>query len=88
MEEAERVKVRALAKRKQQVVRPETLQLAGWILLLSTLEAEHWPAEEVFWLYRNRWQIELLIKQMTECLLLVRLRSHHPETVRATLLAA
>lgn len=67
---------------------PETLQLAGWILLLSTLEAEHWPAEKLFWLYRNRWQIELLIKQMKQFLSRVRLRSSHPETVRATLLAA
>ncbi len=36
----------------------------------------------------NRWQIELLIKQMKQFLLLVRLRSRHPATVRATLLAA
>jgi hypothetical protein len=89
-EEAEkaRERVRARAKRKKQVVRPETLQLAGWVLLLSTLDARDFPAAEVFWLYRNRWQIELLIKQMKQFLLLVRLRSHHPDTVRATLLAA
>lgn len=31
-----RERVEARAKRKQQVVRPETLQLAGWVLLLST----------------------------------------------------
>jgi hypothetical protein len=86
--EKARERVRARAKRKQQAVRPETLQLAGWVLLLSTLEAELWPAEELFWLYRNRWQIELLIKQMKQFLLLVRLRSSHLETVRATLLAA
>jgi len=39
-------------------------------------------------LYRSRWQIELLIKQLKQFLLLVRLRSHHPETVRATVLVA
>ncbi len=89
-EEAEKARERvyARAKRKKQVVRPETLQLAGWVLLLSTLDARDFPAAEVFWLYRNRWQIELLIKQMKQFLLLVRLRSHHPDTVRATLLAA
>jgi hypothetical protein len=89
-EEAEKARQRVLAraKRKKQVVRPETLQLAGWILLLSTLDAHDFCAEELFWLYRNRWQIELLIKQMKQFLLLVRLRSRHPETVRATVLAA
>lgn len=89
-EEAKKAQERVLAraKRKQQVVRPETLQLAGWVLLLSTLDAKSWSAEELFWLYRNRRQIELLIKQLKQFLLLVRLRSSHPETVRATLLAA
>jgi virulence-associated protein VagC len=82
-----RERVEARAKRKQQIVRPETLQLAGWVLLLSTLDAHHFSAEELFWLYRSRWQIELLIKELKQFLLLVRLRSSHPETVRAMLLA-
>jgi hypothetical protein len=88
-EEAEkaRERIKARAKRKQQVVRPQTLQMAGWILLLSTLDARVFCAEELFWLYRNRWQIELLIKELKQFLLLIRLRSHHAETVRATLLA-
>lgn len=83
-----RERVEARAKRKKQVVRPETLQLAGWVLLLSTLDARTFAAEELFWLYRNRWQIELLIKQLKQFLLLVRLRSSHPDTVRSTVLAA
>jgi hypothetical protein len=89
-EEAQKARERVLAraKRKQQVVRPETLQLAGWVPLLSTLDARNFAAEELFWLYRSRWQIELLIKQLKQFLLLVRLRSSHPDTVRATVLAA
>ncbi len=79
-----RERVEARAKRTQQVVRPETLQLAGWVLLLSTLDGRRFAAEELFWLYRSRWQIELLIKQLKQFLLLVRLRSSHPDTVRAT----
>src|SRR6266702_4298142 len=58
------------------------------VLPLSTLDVRHFGAEELFWLYRSRWQIELLIKQLKQFLLLVRLRSHHPDTVRATVLAA
>lgn len=89
-EAAERARGRVLAraKRKQQVVRPETLFLAGWVMLVSTLAADDWSAKELFWLYRHRWQVELLIKQMKQFLLLVQLRSHHPETVRAAVLAA
>ena len=86
--EQARERVYARAKRKKQVVRPETLLLAGWVLLLSTLNAHDFAAEELFWLYRSRWQIELLIKQLKQFLLLVRLRSSHPETVRTTVLAA
>ncbi len=85
--EKARDRVKARAKRKQQVLRPETLLLAGWVLLLSTLDARVFGAEELFWLYRNRWQIELLIKELKQFLLLIRLRSSHAETVRATLLA-
>lgn len=58
------------------------------MLLLSTLDAASWSADELFWLYRNRWQIELLIKQLKQFLLLVQLRSSHRETVRAIVLAA
>jgi len=79
-----RERVEARAKRKKQVVRPETLPLAGWVLLLSTVDARDFSAEELFWWYRSRWPIELLIKQLKQFLLLVRLRSPHPETVRAT----
>jgi hypothetical protein len=86
--EQARERVHARARRKKQVVRPETLQLAGWVLLLSTLDAHPFSAEELFWLYRSRWQIELLIKQLKQFLLLVRLRSRHPDTVRTTVLAA
>lgn len=87
---ADQARQRALAraKRKQQVVRADTLFLAGWVLLVSTLPASDWSAQELFWLYRHRWQVELLIKQMKQFLLLVQLRSHHPATVRAALLAA
>ncbi len=49
-EAAERARQRVLAraKRKQQAVRPETLFLAGWVLLVSTLDAGDWSARELF----------------------------------------
>ncbi|HEU5383852.1 MAG TPA: transposase [Ktedonobacteraceae bacterium] len=87
---AAKARARALlrGRRKRQQVQPQTLFLAGWVLLVSTLPQEQWSCTELFWLYRQRWQIELLFKRLKQFLLLVRLNSCHPETVRATLLAA
>ena len=47
--------------RKPQV---ETLEVAGWLLVLTTLEAATWPADAVLALYRARWQVELVFKRM------------------------
>lgn len=83
-----REKILVKAKRNGKTVRPQTLYLAGWVLLVTTLAVEDWPARDLFWLYRHRWQIELLIKRLKQFLLLVELRCQRPEEVRATLLAA
>jgi len=83
-----RARVLLRGRRKRQQVQPQTLFLAGWVILVSTLPAAQWSAVELFWLYRQRWQIELLFKRLKQFLLLVRLNSRHPETVRATILAA
>ena len=37
---------------------------ADWLVLLTTLAAEPWPAERVAALYRLRWQIELAFKRL------------------------
>ena len=55
---AERRKQRT-AKRKQQQVQADTLYLAGWVLLVTTLPSEHWSAQQVLRLYQARWHIEL-----------------------------
>lgn len=82
-----RAKVLRRGQRKRQQVQPQTLFLAGWVLLVSTLPQDEWSCRELFWFYRHRWQIELLFKRLKPFLLLVRLNSRHPETVRATILA-
>jgi Transposase DDE domain len=83
-----RTRVLLRGRRKRQQVQPQTLLLAGWVILVSTLPKAQWSCAELFWLYRQRWQIELLFKRLKQFLLLVRLNSRHPETVRATILAA
>ena len=65
-------------------VSPLTLLLAGWVLLVTTLEASSWSAEDVLRLYRARWQVELVYKRMKQVLDLNQLRSTQREVVEAT----
>jgi hypothetical protein len=61
--------------------------LCGWHLLLTSLAAESWSDEEVVWLYRARWQVELLFKRMKQMIKLGRLRSTSEEGATATIRA-
>jgi hypothetical protein len=41
----------------------EALELAGWLILLTNAPAELLPSKAAAFLYRTRWQIELVFKQ-------------------------
>ena len=85
--EAARERKIARARAKGKAISAQTLFLAGWVLLVSTLPAEMWPDEDVLCLYRARWQIELLFKRMKQLLRLNQLRSTTPQGVQATVRA-
>lgn len=78
---------RESSRRHGRVIQEDTLFLAGWVLLVSTLDPTLWTPSLALRLYRARWQIELLFKRMKQLLRLNQLRSTHPQTVQATLLA-
>jgi len=78
---------RESSRRHGRQVQEETLFLAGWVLLVSTLEPQVWSPELALRLYRARWQIELLFKRLKQILRLNQVRSKHPQTVQATLCA-
>ncbi len=63
---AERAKEKALrrASKRQAAVRPETLELAEYILVLVSLPVELLSVAEALELYRARWQIELCFKRL------------------------
>jgi len=65
----------------------ETLYLAGWLLVLRTLPAADWSAQEVLSLYRARWHIEVLFKRIKQLLCQHILRAETEETARATVYA-
>lgn len=67
------------------------LFLAGWVLLITTLDPSNWPEAEVWRLYRARWQIELLFKRFKQLLrvhtLRCRTEASATAAIRALLLA-
>jgi hypothetical protein len=52
------------AARKKIQVRPETLEYAEYVFVLTTLDAQTLDAAGILQLYRARWQIELCFKRM------------------------
>jgi hypothetical protein len=82
--------IRKRKKRKAQKagrkISSQTLQLAGWLLLITTLDAT-WCATEVLRLYQARWQVELLFKRLKQLLRLADLRCRERAAVEATVRA-
>ena len=74
------------AKKAQRKLRPATVALAGWLVLITTLDAT-WPAPEVLRLYQARWQVELVFKRIKQLLRLAPLRCQKRDAVEATVRA-
>jgi len=83
---AERRKKRT-AQRKQQQVQADTLYLAGWVLLITTLPSAHWSAQQVLRLYQARWHIELVFKRIKQLLKYQTLRCTTAATALPTITA-
>jgi hypothetical protein len=83
--EAERSRRRARRKSGKQgkTLQARTLRAAGFVLLLTSLDAERFPAHDILALYRLRWQIELLFKRLKSLLHLDQLPAKDPDLARA-----
>src|SRR2546421_10324251 len=82
-----RAKARKKASKQQRELKEETLFLAGWLLVFTSLPMPSWSDEQVLALYRARWQVELVIKRMKQVLRLAQLRGKTAATNEATILA-
>jgi Transposase DDE domain len=78
---------RAQAKKKGRRLSAGTLRLAGWWLLLTTLDAPAWPAADLVRLYGARWQIELVFKRFKQLLAGAAIRARRRAAVEATVRA-
>ena len=76
-------KMRRQAKKKQKQVSEDALQLAGFILIFTTVSRTELQTQEVLELYRVRWQIELRFKHLKSLLGLGCLPKYDPQSCRA-----
>lgn len=76
-------KLQRTAKRKGRTLRARTIELAGYVLVVSTL-CEEDPGR-LLELYRHRWQIELAFKRLKSLLQLGHLKKTDPQGARAWL---
>lgn len=63
--EKSRKRKKSTALRKQNQITEETLFCAGWIVVVTSLGTGY-CSEEILYLYRNRWQVELLFKRFKQ----------------------
>ncbi len=61
---ASRAKARAAAKREGYAISGGTLAAAGWVILVTSLDAKTFPTARIGELYRARWRIEMAFKRL------------------------
>jgi hypothetical protein len=82
-----RRRARRKAQKAGRTITAPTLAVAGWLLLITTLDAGTWSTADVLYVYRARWQVELVFKKMKQLLRLNQIRSQHRTSVEATVRA-
>jgi hypothetical protein len=82
-----RRRARRKAQKAGRTITAPTLAVAGWLLLITTLDAGTWSTADVLYVYRARWQVELVFKKMKQLLRLNQIRSKHRTSVEATVRA-
>jgi len=80
-------RARRKAHKAGRTITTPTLAVAGWLLLITTLAATTWATADVLYVYRARWQVELVFKKMKQLLQLNQIRSKHRTSVEATVRA-
>ena len=80
---AARRRARRKAQKAGHTLTAPTLTVAGWVLLITTLDAGTWTAADVLYVYRARWQVELVFKKMKQLLRLNQIRTTAPYQCRS-----
>jgi Transposase DDE domain len=83
--ERARRRIRRKAQQGGRKTRPETLQYAGYVMVVTTAPAERLNTAEVLEWYRVRWQIELVFKRLKTLAGLGALPKYDDQSARAWL---
>ena len=83
---AERAKEQ-LRKERGKEIQPQTLELAEYVVVLTSLNPQEVPALQVLGLYRGRWQIELVFKRLKSLLGIGELAKYDADSAKAWLQA-
>ena len=78
-------KLRRRAQRKKQVLRPETLEYAQWVMVLTTVPRDAMDDVLIMEWYRVRWQVELAFKRLKSLADFGHLPKRDPASSRAWL---
>lgn len=84
---AARKRTQRRAQKHGRRAQPDTLTVAGWVLVLTTLVDRAWTAEDILRVYRLRWQIELVFKRMKSVLGMGALRGRSRASLEAAIFA-
>jgi len=80
-----RDKLRRKASKQGRTLRPETIEAAGYIFVLTTVARQVLCAANILEVYRGRWQVELVFKRLKSILGLGHLPKQEPEGAKAWL---
>ena len=78
-------KLRRRAQKKGEQLRPETLEYAQWVMVLTSVPAEVFSDTQVLEWYRVRWQVELAFKRLKSLAGFGHLPKYDPVSSRAWL---
>ena len=88
----QRAKLREAQRCQGRVPTRQALELAGWLILITNVPVTKLPTDQIAYLYRLRWQVELIFRQCKTTLRLDQARGDNPHRTQceiwARLLAA
>ena len=80
-------RARRASQRGGHDLQPQTLRAADYLMLVTSLDPQEYPADRIAALYRLRWQVELAFKRLKSLLDFSRLPARDPSLARTWLLA-
>ena len=80
-------RARRASQRGGHDLQPQTLRAADYLMLVTSLDPQEYPADRIAALYRLRWQVEIAFKRLKSLLDFSRLPARDPSLARTWLLA-